>query len=155
MNSATITPQQIEAYTTGEVELSELLQLEPHYIEQLRGRAQFFIDGDHIERALMMLDMLEELDRTEPLPTLVAIELLLRHGRSDAAELRIEGLLQHCPNSAAARVARAELLVQTGQLVAAAAMLEQVFGEDPEAHTEPGRRAQALAARAFEMFEAG
>ena len=88
------TERDLKAYDEGTTELKDLLGLEPDYLEQLEGRAQFFIDGGHHERAVMMLEMIEELDRTQKLPTLLAIDSLLALGRSDAAEEKVRGLLE-------------------------------------------------------------
>ena len=150
---AAITEQQLDAYLSGETELKDLVDLDPDYLEQIKGRAQFFVDGGHTERALIMLEMLEELDRKDPLPSLLAIDLLLGDGRSDDAEAKIDMLQERHPNSPDVAVARAQLLVQTGQLVGAAALLEGVLAADPEATTDAGQRARALAARAHDQFE--
>ena len=148
-----ITAQHAAAYLNGERELRDLIALDPSYIAQLRGRAQFFLEGGHHDRALIMLEMLEEIDRTDALPTLLAVEVLLKQGHSDRAEQKILRLLERHPNSAEARVAHAELLIQTGELVAAAAILEGVIAADPRGRTDAGRRAQGVAGRAYDLFE--
>ena len=92
-----ITTADVERWAAGKVELKDLIGLDAAELEGLQGRAQFFLDGKHDERALIMLEMLEELDRTDPLPTLLAVEVLLRLGRSDAAEEKVEALLRRRP----------------------------------------------------------
>lgn len=150
-----ITPEQVNDYATGKVELKELVGITTEYWQLLLGRTQFFLDGEHTERALIMLEMLEELDRKDPLPTLIAVELLLKEGRSDAAEEKIELLRARFGESPEVRVAQAELLVQVGQMVPAAEILEGVLNEDPEATTDAGKRARALVHRAHRLWSAG
>ncbi len=137
-------PTRLEAYDRGEVELKDLIGLDEETMERLRGRAQFFLDGDHTERALIMLEMLEALDRRDPRPALLAADLLLSEGRSDAAEEKIEARLARDPHDAAARFARAALLAQTGRLVPAAALLESILGAGDPAGIDS--RVRALAA---------
>ena len=149
-----ISKDQVEAYLGGKAELHEILELEPDYVEQLRGRAQFFVDGGHVERALIMLGMLEELDRTDPTASLIAAELLLAEGSSDAAAEKIGQVLERDPNNADALVASAELKIATGQLVPAAKVLEKVISIDPEGKTAAGSRALAVATKAHSQFEA-
>ncbi len=153
--TTTITAQQLYAYAAGEVEITDLIGIEPDYIEQLRGRAQFFLDGGHDARALIMLEMLEELDRSDPLPSLLAIEILLRRGESDAAEEKIQSLHERHPDDPNVAIAEAELLIQTGQMVPAAELLKRVIDADPKASTDAGKRAQAVAARAHRMLANG
>lgn len=148
-----ISQQQLDDYVAGKTELKDLIGLDADHLEQLKGRAQFFLDGEHHERALIMLEMLEELDRSDTLPTLLAIDLLLGQGNSDAAEEKIETLLARDPDDADALVAKAQLLVQTGQMVPAAELLERVIAEDPDATSDAGKRAQALAARAHDLLK--
>jgi len=143
-----ITQKHVDDYAAGKVELATLLGLSPEYVTDLRGRAQFFIEGGHDERALIMLEMLEELDRSDTLPTLLAIEVLQKLGRSDAAEEKIERLLARDPHDLDALVAKAELLIATGELAPAAATLEAVVERDPDGRTDAGKRARAVAARA-------
>ena len=150
-----ITAGQVRDWAAGKVEIKDLIGLAPAEVEGLQGRAQFFLEGRHDERALIMLEMLEELDRTDPLPSLLAIEVLLRLGQSDAAEEKIATLLQRRPDDPEVLVAQAELLIQTGQLVPAAALLERVLGKDSDAKTPAGQRARAVAARASALFEKG
>ena len=97
-NDHQLTDAELDAYERGEAELEDLLGLTPQYMDGLRGRAQFFIDGGHQERALMMLEMLEELDRTDVQPTLLAVEVLLKMGDSDRAEEKINELLERRPD---------------------------------------------------------
>ncbi len=148
-----INQQQLDDYVAGKTELRDLIGLGAEELDKLKGRAQFFLDGEHHDRALIMLEMLEELDRNDTLPTLLAIDLLLAQGKSDAAEEKIETLIGRDPNNSDALVAKAELLIQSGQMVPAAELLERVVGKDPDAASDAGKRAQALAARAHEMFE--
>ena len=155
MASDAITTQQVQDWAAGKVEIKDLIGLAPAEIEALRGRAQFFFDGQHDERALIMLEMLEELDRTDPAPSLLAVEVLLRQGRSDAAEEKITALLQRRPDDPEVLVAQAELLIQTGQLVPAAAILERVLAQDPNATTPAAQRARAVASRASALFDQG
>ena len=144
----------IEGYAAGRAELKDLLGLTPAYLELLRGRAQLFVDGGHTERALIMLEMLEALDRRDPMPALIAAELLLDDGRSDAAEAKIEAVLAHTPGEPNALVAKAELKIAIGELVPAAAILRSVIDRDPQGKTAAGRRAVAVAARAHRRLEA-
>ena len=99
-----------------------------------------------------MLEMLEELDRTDTLPTLHAIDVLLVLGRSDAAEAKINRLLSRNRRDPMARVAQAELLIRGGQLLPAAKLLEQVVAEDPVGAA--ARRAVAVAARTQAQMDA-
>ena len=148
-----MTTQDLEKYAAGKTELCDLLEMEPAYIEQLKGRAQLFIDGGHTERALMMLEMLEELDRRDPMPALLAAELLLKEGRSDAAETKIEAVLARTPGQPEALVAKAELKIAIGELTPAAELLRQVIERDAQGKTAAGRRAMAVAAQAHRRFE--
>jgi predicted Zn-dependent protease len=143
----------VNGYLEDRLELKHLLGIDPSYLELLRGRAQLFIDGGHTERALIMLEMLEELDRNDPMPSLIAAELLLGEGRSDEAEAKIDAILARTPGEALALVARAELKIAIGELVPAAALLARVIGGDPEGRTAAGRRALAVAARAQRQLE--
>jgi len=151
----TINDKQLDAYVAGKTELKDLIGLSSTDLEQLKGRAQFFLDGSHKERALIMLEMLEELDRTDSAPSLLAIELLLEQGNSDAAEEKIEALLARDPSDTDALVAKAQLLVGIGQMVPAAELLERVVAKDPDAGSDAGKRAVALAAHAHDLFENG
>lgn len=140
------------ATVNGFRELKDLLGLGPDHLERLRGRAQFFIDGGHYERALIMLEMLEALDRNDTLPTLLAIDSLLALGRSDGAEAKARALLARDPDDGDALVALAEVQIAVGDLVPAAATLERVVTRDPDGVTEAGRRALAVAAAAYERL---
>jgi predicted Zn-dependent protease len=136
---------QMEEWENGKVELAELIGLDAPTMRNLRGRAQLFLDGGHHERALIMLEMLEALDRKDPLPKLLAIGVLLELGRSDEAEQKLDEL---DPKEPATQVARAELLVASGQLAPAAKLLQQVVDRHPS--TEHARRALAVAKRAHD-----
>lgn len=138
----------IHAWTKHVAELKDLLGLEPECLEQLRGRAQFFVDEGHLERALMMLEMLGELDRTDSLVTLLTIDTLLALGRSNEAEARVRSLLERNPEEASAIVALAEVQIAGGELAEAAQTLARVIDADPEGMTEAGQRARAVAALA-------
>jgi thioredoxin-like negative regulator of GroEL len=145
---------QLDAYLAGKRELHRILELTPEQVQALRGRAQFFVDGEHDERALIMLEMLEELDRTDPRPTLMAIDVLLRLGHSDAAKEKVEALAARHPGSADALTARAQLQIGMGEWANAAETLREVAKRDPSAKTDAGKRGRALAARAYAIFEA-
>lgn len=149
-----ITDHQVDAYLAGKQELVELLGVDADTLDKLRGRAQFFLDGGHRERALIMLEMLEELDRRDKLPTLLAVEVLLDLGRSDAAHEKIFGLLARDGQDPDALVALAELKLATGELAPAADLLRQVLERDPERKTPAGARAHAVAARAHARLAA-
>jgi len=149
------TTMKLEGYLKNTTELRDLLGIDSGYLELLRGRAQLFIDGGHTERALIMLEMLEELDRKDPVPSLIAADLLLREGRSDEAEAKIDRVLARSPNEPQALVARAELLIAIGELTSAAAILRQVIAGDPDGKTAAGRRALAVAARAHRQVGRG
>jgi len=144
----TLSPQDIKSYAAGTRELRDLLGIDGATYDALRGRAQFFLDGGHRERALIVLEMLEELDRTDALPVLVAVEVLLELGRSDAAAEKIHRLLARDANDADALVALAELKIAIGELVPAADVLARVLEGDPEGRSAAGARARAVAARA-------
>lgn len=148
-----ITQRQLDDYAAGKVELKDLVGIEPAHFEELKGRAQFFLDGGHHERALIMLEMIEELDRTDPLPSLLAVQILLARGESDAAEEKLERLFASCPDNPDVLVAKAELLIQIGQMAPAAELLAQVIDRDPNANTDATKRAQAVAAKANAMLE--
>ncbi|MBI5511675.1 MAG: hypothetical protein HY903_23205 [Deltaproteobacteria bacterium] len=150
-----IKDSQLEAYRAGKAELKDLLEIGPEYLAALKGRAQFFVSGGHTERALLMLEMLEELDRTDPTPSLIAASLFVADGRSDRAEEKIEAVLARLPNHSDAEVAKAELKIAIGELVPAAALLRSVIARDPKGATEAGRRALAVAAAAQARFERG
>ncbi len=141
----------IEAWVAGERELGELVGVTEEELELLKGRAQYFLDGGHDERALMMLEMIEALSRKEKLATLLAVEVLLRLGRSDAAEQKIEALLARDPDDADALVAKAELLIATGAMAPAAELLTRVLAADGEGRTAAGARARAVAHRAHTL----
>ncbi len=149
-----VTDTEVQAYLDGSSELRDILGMNAELVEQLKGRAQFFLDGGHDERALIMLEMLEELDRTDATPTLLAIETLLKLGLSDRAQEKVETLLARTPDDPDALVARAQLELSTGRWVAAAATLERVVNRDPEAKMEATKRALILAQAAYERFEA-
>lgn len=144
----TITQKHVDAYLSGKAELKDLLGFSPEYVKKLKGRTQFFLDGGHKERALMMLEMLEELDRKDTLPTLLAIDILLQLGKSDAAEEKVNTLLTRRPDDPDALVALAELKLAIGELVPAAKALKKVVDKDPKGTTAAGKRARAVAARA-------
>ena len=150
---STITNKDLEAYAANKTELKDLLGMEPSFLELLKGRAQFFLDGGHTERALIMLEMLEELDRKDPAPSLIAADLLLKEGRSDAAEEKIEALLARSPHHPEGLVAKAELKIAIGELAPAAAILKEVIDQDPHGKTVAGKRAMAVAAAAHARFE--
>ena len=138
----------LEAYAANEMELKDLLGMEAAYIEVLKGRAQLFVEGGRTERALIMLEMLEALDRRDVTPSLVAAELLIKEGRSDAAEAKIESILARMPEHPDALVAKAELKIAIGELAPAAAILKKVIDGDPQASTAAGKRALAVAVQA-------
>lgn len=148
-----ITEQQLEDWQAGKVELKDLIALDGDYMEQLKGRAQFFLDGKHHERALIMLEMLEELDRRDPLPTWLGIEILLEMGQSDSAGEKVDLLRERHGDAPEVWVAEAELLMGLGQLVPAAAAIEKVLAKDPDGKTPAGARALSLAARGHALFE--
>ena len=83
----------------------------------------------------------------------MAVELLLKDGRSDAAQEKIEAILERQPSNADALVAKAQLRIATGDLVEAATILEGVINNDPDAETDAGKRAQVVAAEAHARFD--
>lgn len=147
-----VEPKQIDAYVEGKAELKDLLDVAPETMEALKGRAQFLMDGGQDERALIVIEMIEELDRSDPMPHLLAATLLLRAGRSDAAQKKIERVLERHPDHPDALVSMAELRIATGNLVEASKLLEKVNGQDPHALTDAGKRARSLAAAAHEQL---
>lgn len=149
-----VTERQTAAYLNGEVELKDLLGLSPEYVADLRGRAQFFLDGGHDERALIMLELLEDLDRTDMVPTLLAVDVLLRLGRSDAAQAKADALSACAPQCDDAQVACAKVKLAIGEWARAAQLLKGVLARDPQARTSAGRSARALANEAYARFEA-
>ncbi len=151
---AELSEAQVERYLRGEVELRDLARLSPEQLLQLRKRAQMFIDGGHDERALVMLEMLEELDRNDTTATLKSIDTLLALGKSGEAMDKVQRLLAAAPGSYDGRLARAKVELATGQWALAATTLQQLVEEDPDAQTESGKRAHALARQAHGLFEA-
>ena len=145
----------LKAFEDGEVELRELLGLDPDYLDQLRGRAQWYLDGGHDDRALIMLEMLEALDRKDKLPALHAVDVLLRLGRSTEARAKVEALLERDPDDADALVALAEVRIAAGELAPAAELLERVVRNDPDGRTLAGARARVVASRAHERIVKG
>lgn len=144
---------ELERYWDGTLELKDLLGLDPHVIEQLKGRAQFFVDGEHDERALLMLEMLEELDRTDPTASVLAVEILLKLGLSDRAEEKVSTWLERAPEHPDVLVAKAQLELSVGRWVDAATTLEQVISADPDSERPATQRAVVLARAAHEQFE--
>lgn len=144
----------VDAYLAGSKELHSIIGFTPEQMEQFRGRAQFFIDGEHDERALIMLEMLEELDRKDARPTLAAIDVLLRMGQSDAAKEKVAGLEARDGKGVDVLAGRAALQVGMGEWAQAAATLNELAKRDPDAKTDAGKRGRALAARAYAIFEA-
>ena len=147
-----VTTKEVENYQKGAIELREILGFDADYFDKLKGRAQFFIEGGHHERALIMLDMIEELDRRDLAAPLMAVELLLKDGHSDAAEAKITSLEERFPDRPDVLVARAELDIAVGRMVPAAERLRRVLDNDPELKTDAGRRAAEVAQRAYEMI---
>lgn len=143
----------LQDYLDGKKELGETLGLGAEAIETLRGRAQFFIDGGHHERALMMLEMLAALDRNDLVVALLVVETQLALGLSDAADGKLDELEAHFGKHADITVSRADLLLRTGHIAPAAELLRQVLAEDPQAQTRAGQRAQAVAHRGAQMLE--
>lgn len=151
---AELTEAQIDKYFRGEVELHELARLSPEELLQLRRRAQHFLDGGNDERALVMLEMLEELDRNDVAATVKAIDVLLGLGKSGEAMKKVQRLLAVEPKSYEGRLARARVELATGAWGLAAATLDELVREDPQASTDSGKRAHALAKQAHALFEA-
>ncbi len=145
---------QLDAYVSGKREMHQILEMSAEQLQALRGRAQFFFDGEHDERALIMLEMLEELDRTDARPTFMAIDVLLRMGHSDAAKAKVQALATRHPSSADALIARAQVELALGEWANAAKTLGEVAKRDPSAKSEAGKLGRALAARAYATFEA-
>ena len=148
-----ISESEMRRYLDGKVELRELLESDAELLAKRKGRAQFFIDGGHDERAVIMLEMLEELDRTDRTATLLAVEILLKLGLSDRAEEKVHALLERDAGDPDARVARAQLDLSTGRWYDAAATLQSVIDEDPEFSKPATQRASVLAQAAHERFE--
>ncbi|MBC7794799.1 MAG: hypothetical protein H7Z43_13930 [Clostridia bacterium] len=146
--------KQVDSYLAGSSELHTLIGLTPQQMEQFRGRAQFFIDGEHDERALIMLEMLEELDRKDARPTLAAIDVLLRMGHSDAAKEKVAALKAKDAKNPNALVAEAALQIGMGEWGYAVSTLKELAACDPDAKTDAGKRGRVLAGKAYAMFEA-
>lgn len=151
---ADLTDKDIEKYLRGEVEMRELAQLSPEQLLQLKKRTQFFLDGNHDERALVMLEMLEELDRKDTTATIKSVDVLLGLGRSGEAMEKVSRLLAADPKHYEGRLARAKVEIAMGQWALAATTLQQLIKEDPKASTDSAKRAHALARQAHAMFEA-
>ncbi len=149
----TFSTQELQAYENGTMELKQLLGFGDDYLQALKGRAQFFVDGGHRERALIMLEMLCALDRTDFTPALLAAELYLEEGASDSAEAHIEAVLARMPDCAEALVAQAELQLRSGELTSAAALLRRVLATDSHGQTSAGKRALAVAAQAHARLQ--
>ncbi len=135
-------------------ELREVLGVDAGYLRQLKGRAQFFLEGGHHERALIVLELLEALDEGDTAVTLAAIDVLVALGRTDAAEERVQRLLSRDPRDTQALVAKAHVLLSAGELGPAAALLAQVIAADPSGTSAASRRARAIAAAAHARLEA-
>jgi predicted Zn-dependent protease len=150
-----ITTQDLERYTAGRISLQALLGLGEHELEPLRGRAQFYIDGGHHERALIILEMLEALDEADDLVKLHLAAVLLALGRSQEAQERVEAILARHPDHADAKVSLAEIRLAAGDLVGAAALVQDVVARDPDGGTAAARRARGVALRGDALFRAG
>ncbi|MEM6730092.1 MAG: tetratricopeptide repeat protein [Myxococcota bacterium] len=148
-----VSDAEVQSYLDGTSELRDILGMNAELVAQLKGRAQFFLDGGHDERALIMLEMLEELDRTDRVPTLLAIETLLKLGLSDRAEEKVTKLLERAPEDPDALVAKAQLELSTGRWHEAARTIKRVVDGDPNAEHEATKRALVLAHAAYERFE--
>ncbi len=133
-----------KAYEGGNQELKDLLGVDKAALAELRGRTQFFLDHGSRERALIMLEMLEALDRTDPVPAILAAEQLIALGRSGAAQDKLERVLARAPDHADALVALAQAKIAAGELLPAAEILKRVLTRDAEGRTPAGRRALAV-----------
>ncbi|MBI3178472.1 MAG: tetratricopeptide repeat protein [Deltaproteobacteria bacterium] len=143
-----------QAYESGKRELKDLLGVDAAALADLRGRAQFFLDKGSRERALIMLEMLEALDRTDPASAILAAEQLIALGRSGAAQEKIERVLARAPDHADALVALAQAKIAAGELAPAAELIKRVLARDPDGRTPAGRRALAVTAQAKAKFGA-
>ncbi len=148
----TVRQEDLNAYDTGRKELRHIIGMSDDAFSQLQGRAQFFIDGGHLERALIMLEMLEALDRTRMHVPLWTVDILLKLGRSDAAEEKLRELRERFGDTTDIQVSTAELLLQTGRPYDAASLLHAVIENDMDATTEAGLRARSIFARGRAMF---
>jgi predicted Zn-dependent protease len=134
--------------------MQELVQLSAEQLAALRKRAQALIDAGHDEGALVLIEMLTELDRRDQRAALKAVDLLLGLGRSTEAAERVTVILKADPMSYDGLLARAKVALATGAWGLAAATLEDLIKRDPEAKTESGQRAHALARDAHRLFDA-
>lgn len=116
----------ISDYLSGKKELKDLLGFSQQDIVNLKGRAQFFLDGGHEERALIMLEMVEELDRKDSAATLAAARLLARRGESTSALEKLTLLKYRLGELPMILFLEAEILVNIGRVVEAAPLLRSV-----------------------------
>lgn len=138
------TDADVDRYFSGEAELKDLLGLDPGYLESVRQRAQYFIEAEAWERALLLLELLEAVDRTDQKPALLASQALLELGRHDEARLKLLPLLDYPAVQVDALVLLARLHLRRAQLAEAAVLLKQACALDPEFRTDAGRRALDL-----------
>jgi predicted Zn-dependent protease len=111
----------LQRYLDGQATLKDALGISTEYLSQLRGRAQYYVDAGQWERALIMLDMVAALDRSDSAAELLAAEVELRMGRSFAAESRIRAVLESQPDSVDAHLASAAVYMARANLTDARA----------------------------------
>lgn len=150
MNSNEQTPEENNSPASLKLDLRTLVNADEALLQRLRGRAQFFLDGGHHERALIMLDMLDSLEPGNIDVDLWTIDVLLKLGRSDAADEKLQSLLAAQPDNPDLRVSQAELWLQTGEPGRAAALLRELVSNldaDGQHESLACRRARRVYAR--------
>ncbi len=133
-------------------EMIQILGISEDEHEALRGRAQFYLDGGHDERALIMLEMLEELDKRDETATLLAIDVLLRLGRSSDADKKAQYLIRKNPKSLDGQLALAQISLAKAEFFEAANYLEKVIQNAPSPDSDAAKRAYLLARDAQSLF---
>lgn len=143
--------QDLAPYLSGQLELREVMGLPDALMDQFYARAQFFVSGGHWERALIMLERLEELDRKDLRPVLAAADVLVELGRSFEAEARLLRVLAAEPDHLDALACMVRVHLARADVHGAADMLRRIQSIDPQYVSPAARRAlvAASAARAF------
>lgn len=136
----------------GEIELPKILGIDAAAIERLRARAQFYINDEQLERALIMLRMVSVLDGTDTMAAVVTARLLLKLGRGSEAESLLERIVAREPDHLEALAATARVHCEAGQLPRAALAIERILRLDPDFRSRAGKEAQALAHQALAPF---
>jgi len=130
---------------TEQPQLSHFIQLDDAYLGSLKERAHFYIEHQHLNRALMVLEMLHVLDEQDVLTQLLLAQTHLKMGYSLRAAAVVEPLVECHPEHSDAKVLLARIRIAEGEFGAASDLLKEVVNEDPQGDTFAGRRARAVA----------